>query len=76
MSTNNNLLLNVVKSTAYTKLLFEGITDELKVNGADVRWTTEGIEEIIYIYPVVREQEYRLLYSSATLDKFGTSTAQ
>ncbi len=76
MSTNTNLLLNVVKSTAYTKLLFEGITDELKVNGADVRWTTEGIEEIIYIYPVVREQEYRLLYSSATLDKFGTSTAQ
>ena len=72
---NTNQLKNVVKSTNYTKLIFDD-DSELRVAVADTRFEIiEGVE-IIYIYPRIREKEYRVLYSSPTLDKYGTSTAQ
>lgn len=68
---NGNQLQNIVKATAYTQLVFDN-GDTLNVNGADT-----GIEgDLISIFPNVREVEYRVLYSSPTLDKHGTSTPQ
>ena len=73
---DNNQLVNVIKTLKKTELVFEDDNCKLRVGKSDVKVEDQDGEELISIYPEIREREYRVLYSSSTLDKHGTSNAQ
>lgn len=72
---DNNQLVNVVKTLKKTELVFGTNNCTLRVGKSDIKVEDQDGDELISIYPEIREREYRVLYSSPTLDKHGTSTA-
>lgn len=71
---NTAQIVNVIKTLKKTELVFDnGCT--LVVGKADIQIEPFGSDEQISIYPEIRERQYRVLYSSATLNKQGTSNA-
>ena len=73
---DNDQLVNVIKTLKKTELVFGSNNCKLRVGKSDVKIEDQEGDELISIYPQIREREYRVLYSSPTLDKHGTSTAQ
>lgn len=73
---DNNQLVNVIKTLKKTELVFGSNNCKLRVGKSDIKVEDQDGDELISIYPQIREREYRILYSSPTLDKHGTSTAQ
>jgi hypothetical protein len=73
---DNNQLVDVVKTLKKTELVFGTNNCTLRVGKSDVKVEDQDGDELISIYPEIREREYRVLYSSPTLNKHGTSTAQ
>lgn len=72
---NNSQIVDVIKTLKKTELVFpDGST--ITIGKADIKIEPiDGPDELISIISEIREIEYRVLYSSATLNKQGTSTA-
>ncbi len=73
-------LKNVVKSLKKTELVFQLNDGRLRIGKADIRWETidnNGTpDERIIITPEIQERDYRVNFSSPTLDKQGASNAK
>ena len=73
-------LKNVVKTLKKTELVFQLNDGRLRIGKADIRWETidnDGTpDERIIITPEIQERDYRVNFSSPTLDKQGASNAQ
>lgn len=70
-----SLIVDVVKTTNYTKIILDN-NDEINVGAANTRWEPIDGDEIIYVYPSIDTKEYRVLFSSGTLNKQGQANAQ
>lgn len=73
-------LKNVVKSLKKTELVFQTNDGRLRVGKSNIRWETidnAGTpDERIIITPQIQEKDYRVNFSSSTLDKHGATNAQ
>jgi hypothetical protein len=73
---NYNQIVNIVKTLKKTELVFDdGSTLTVGKSDVEIQDVLGTSDQLISIYPQIREREYRILYSSATLDKHGTTTA-
>jgi len=74
---NSNQIANVIKTLKKTELVFDDASI-LRVGKSDIEIEDvpdSGGDQLILINPQIGEKQYRVLFSSATLDKQSTSTA-
>lgn len=70
---DNNQIVDVIKTSKKTELVFDN-GDKLRVGKSDIE-IQSGADELIVITPEIGEKQFRVLFSSATLNKQGQATA-